>query len=79
MTAVAAITLAGSPTSAHVVAWNDELIRIDLRPERGEARGLRITTAGDSYRVDRVPPVSTATKPPDDTASGDGAGTSSSG
>lgn len=69
MTAVAAITLAGSPISAQVVAWNDELIRIDLRPERGKPRGLRITTAGDSYQVERVPPVSTATLPADDSGS----------
>lgn len=57
LTAVTAITLAGRPVSADVIEWSEDLIRVDLRPERGEPLGLRITTAGDSYRVDRVPPA----------------------
>jgi hypothetical protein len=57
LTAVTAITLAGPPVSAEVVEWSADRIRIDLRPERGEARGLRIVTAGGDYRIERVPPA----------------------
>lgn len=55
---VMALTVDGSPVDADLVAWDDDLIRIDLtsgEPGKRESQGLRITEEQDDFVIRKVP------------------------